>query len=61
MKVYKITKNGSRIPFLIALKIQDLEECEGDISYAEIGDEYKVKVINMSQRDIDALPDWDGF
>jgi len=59
LKVYKITQD-SGMPLIVS-NLKDIEDNLGSIEYCEVGDTFKVEVIEMSKQEFDELPEWSGF
>jgi hypothetical protein len=57
MKVWKLTKDG------ISLYVSNILDIEGYIplEYEDVGNKYRLEVVNMTEKDYKNLPEFESF
>ena len=60
MKVYQITLAKETCPFTEKTIAKAIEGIKSELDGAEVGQEITIKVLEMTEQEYDALPEWMG-
>lgn len=61
MKLYKLYPSDSPESYYVGTDIRGMIAEVGEISGCEVGEKYTVEIVEMSEDEVNALPEFDGF